>query len=293
MNQNLNSAQPSSSEFSNQLVEFKTELKLRGFSQYTQKMYTLYMKQFIKYCSEESIQQHEILEQTIKLFLAQKLESGISPRTLGLVKAALLFYYNDMKKKGFEIKTPKFQKKTPTVLTKDEIKEVFSKIKNSKHKLMLQLYYASGLRLSEVINLKVKDIEFNQNSLWIRDGKGGKDRMSILPQFLANELEEYCINSGRLKDDFIFVNNKGNPFSSRMIQKILEQVKPKVSFHKDIHIHTLRHSFATHLLEAGEDIRLIQELLGHADLSTTQIYTKVANEQLRKVKSPLEEVEEE
>ena len=154
---------------------------------------------------------------------------------------------------------------------------------------MLQMYYASGLRLSEVINLRVKDIEFSQNSLWVRDGKGGKDRITILPQFLSKELEEYCINCGRDKNDFIFVNKEGNPFSSRMIQKILEQVKPKLSFHKDVHIHTLRHSFATHLLEAGEDIRLIQELLGHADLSTTQIYTKVANEQLRRIKSPLDE----
>ncbi len=276
-------------EYANQISEFRTELKLRGFSLHTQKMYVLYFKQLLEYIVEENINFENINESIVKLFLAQKLEQGISPRTLGLVKASLLFYFNDMKKKSFEIKTPKFQKKTPTVLTKDEVKEIFEKIINFKHKLMLQMYYASGLRLSEVINLRVKDIEFSQNSLWVRDGKGGKDRITILPQFLSKELEEYCINCGRDKNDFIFVNKEGNPFSSRMIQKILEQVKPKLSFHKDVHIHTLRHSFATHLLEAGEDIRLIQELLGHADLSTTQIYTKVANEQLRRIKSPLDE----
>ena len=276
-------------QFQNEIMEFRTELKLRGFSVHTQKMYVLYFKQFFQFLIDETIEFQSTTEGTLKLFLASKLESGISPRTLGLVKAALLFYFNDMKKSNFEIKTPKFQKKTPTVLTKDEVKEIFSKITNYKHKLMLQMYYASGLRLSEVINLKVKDIEFSQKSLWVRDGKGGKDRMTILPQFLTTELEEYTKKSGRGKDDFIFVNKQGNPYSPRMVQKILEQVKDKLSFHKDVHIHTLRHSFATHLLEAGEDIRLIQELLGHADLSTTQIYTKVANEQLRRVKSPLDE----
>jgi len=276
-------------QYTTQISEFRTELKLRGFSVHTQKMYVLYFKQFLEFIESETILFNEINENVLKLFLASKLEGGISPRTLGLVKASLLFYFNDMKKMSFEIKTPKFQKKTPTVLTKEEVKEIFEKITNFKHKLMLQLYYASGLRLSEVINLRVKDIEFSQNSLWVRDGKGGKDRITILPQFLSKELEEYCVNSGRDKNDFIFVNKQGNPFSSRMIQKILEQVKPKLSFHKDVHIHTLRHSFATHLLEAGEDIRMIQELLGHADLSTTQIYTKVANEQLRRIKSPLED----
>ena len=271
------------------ISQLRTELKLRGFSLNTQKMYILYFKQFLKFLEEENLEFLSVNENSIKLFLAQKLEIGINARSIGLIKASLLFYFNEIQKKGFEIKTPKFQKKIPTVLSKEEIKEIFSKITNYKHKLMLQLYYASGLRLSEVINLKMKDIEFSQNSLWVRDGKGGKDRMTILPQFLSQELEEYCAKSNRSKDDFIFVNRNGNPYSSRMIQKVLEKVKETLSFHKDIHIHTLRHSFATHLLEDGEDIRLIQELLGHADLSTTQIYTKVANEQLRRVKSPLDE----
>ncbi|MCH8519766.1 MAG: tyrosine-type recombinase/integrase [Nanoarchaeota archaeon] len=269
--------------------ELITELKLRGFSKHTQKMYSLYFKQFLEFCEEEGTQINSISQEDVKLYLAHKLEQGINPRTIGLIKAALLFYFNELKKLNFEIKTPKFQRKTPQVLTKEELRELFSKITNTKHKLMLQLYYAAGLRLSEVINLKMKDIGFNDKTIWVRDGKGGKDRMSILPQFLIDELKEFCEKNTLDKNNFIFTNIKGDPYSSRMVQKILERVKDKVSFNKDIHIHTLRHSFATHLLEDGVDIRIIQELLGHSDLSTTQIYTKIANEQLKKIKSPLED----
>lgn len=276
-------------EIALKLKELRTELKLRGFSQYTQKMYSLYFRQFLEYCVEEEISIETTSQEDIKLFLAYKLENGLNSRTIGLIRASLLFYYNEMKSNKFEIKTPKFQRKTPVVLTKEEIQELFSKIINVKHKIMLQLYYAAGLRLSEVINLRMKDLGFNDKTIWVRDGKGGKDRMSILPQFLVDELQEYCSITHKDKNDFIFVNNKGNPFSPRMIQKILERAKEKVSFNKDIHIHTLRHSFATHLLEDGVDIRMIQELLGHSDLSTTQIYTKIANEQLKKIKSPLED----
>ncbi|MFT4244636.1 MAG: site-specific tyrosine recombinase/integron integrase [Candidatus Woesearchaeota archaeon] len=298
-NQNFNSPPPANSNpnsnFKNinpiiisQNKELVTELKLRGFSKHTQKMYSLYLKQFLEFCEEERTEITTITQEDIKLYLAHKLEKKINPRTIGLIKAALLFYYNELHKKNFEIKTPKFQKKTPQVLSKEELKELFSHIKNSKHKLMLQIYYAAGLRLSEVINLKMKDIGFTDKTIWVREGKGGKDRMSILPQFLVDELHMYCSTLHKDKNDFIFTNNKGDPFSPRMIQKILEQAKEKVSFNKDIHIHTLRHSFATHLLEDGVDIRIIQELLGHSDLSTTQIYTKIANEQLKKIKSPLE-----
>ncbi|MFP4401958.1 MAG: site-specific tyrosine recombinase/integron integrase [Candidatus Nanoarchaeia archaeon] len=280
------SLNPQIAQFNKELI---TELKLRGFSTHTQKMYSLYFKQFLQFCVDEGVELSTISQEDMKLYLAHKLEQGINPRTIGLIKAALLFYYNELKKQNFEIKTPKFQRKTPQVLTKDELKELFSNITNKKHKLILQLYYAAGLRLSEVINLKMKDIGFNDKTIWVRDGKGGKDRMSILPQFLIDELKHYCATLHRDKNDFVFVNSKGNPFSPRMIQKILERAKENVSFNKDIHIHTLRHSFATHLLEDGVDIRIIQELLGHSDLSTTQIYTKIANEQLKKIKSPLED----
>ena len=267
------------------LKKVEIELRLRGFSPQTVKMYKLYNKHFLEFSDVEKL--NKIGEDDIKLFLAEKLTNDkSSPRTLSLVKAAILFYFNEILGNKFEIKTPKIKRSIPVVLTKDELQELFSVIKNLKHNLILKLYYSSGLRLSEAVNLRKRDIDFNEFVLWVRDGKGGKDRMTIISKSLTEKLKEF---TQYIKDtDFIFTNRKGDPVSPRSIQLVIQKAKLKTSISKDVHIHTLRHSFATHLLEAGVDIRKIQELLGHADLSTTQIYTKVSNEELKKIKSPLD-----
>ncbi|MEC8339385.1 MAG: tyrosine-type recombinase/integrase, partial [Nanoarchaeota archaeon] len=231
---------------------------------------------------------NEIIEQDVKLYLAERLDDGLSTKSLALIKAALAFYYNEILGNKFEIKTPKIKKSTPVVLTKQEVSMLFSHIKNPQYLLMLKMYYACGLRLSECITLKVKDIDTLENVVWVRDGKGGKDRMSILSKNLSLSLKNHIESSGKKKDSFLFVNRYGNPFNPRTIQKVIEKAKHDSGIHKDVHIHTLRHSFATHLLEAGTDIRHIQELLGHSDLSTTQIYTTVSNQELKKIKSPLD-----
>ena len=270
-------------DISDVLKKIETEVKLRGFSKQTSKMYVLYNRQFLE---KTKIEPKIVTEDHVKLFIVDKMEEGLSAKSIGLIKAALLFYYNEILGNKFDIKTPKIKKSTPVVLTKEEINKLFYVIKNKKHLLMMKLYYGSGFRLSEAINLKVKAIDFDENVIWIRDGKGGKDRMSILSQEMSNSLNEFC--QYKDKDDFVFTNSKGDPLSPRSVQKIIEKAKLEANLQKDVHIHTLRHSFATHLLEAGVDIRKIQELLGHSDLSTTQIYTKVSNEELKKVRSPLE-----
>lgn len=267
------------------LKTIQTEVKLRGFSKATVKSYVLYNKKFLEFIEKKP---NEIIEQDVKLYLAERLDDGLSTKSLALIKAALAFYYNEILGNKFEIKTPKIKKSTPVVLTKQEVSMLFSHIKNPQYLLMLQMYYACGLRLSECITLKVKDIDTLENVVWVRDGKGGKDRMSILSKNLSLSLKNHIESSGKKKDSFLFVNRYGNPFNPRTIQKVIEKAKHDSGIHKDVHIHTLRHSFATHLLEAGTDIRHIQELLGHSDLSTTQIYTTVSNQELKKIKSPLD-----
>ena len=265
------------------LKKIETEIKLRGFSKQTSKMYVLYNHQFLE---KTKVNPKRVCDDDIKLFLSQKLEEGLSAKSIVLIKAALIFYYNEILGNNFDIKTPKIKKSTPVVMTKEEIAKLFSVIKNKKYLIMMKLYYGSGFRLSEAINLKKKDIDFNENVIWIRDGKGGKDRMSIISDSMSKQLEEFTEHIN--KDDFVFTNSKGDPVSQRQVQKIIEKAKIEANIQKDVHIHTLRHSFATHLLEGGTDIRKIQELLGHSDLSTTQIYTKVTNEELKKIKSPLD-----
>ncbi len=264
------------------LVE--TEVRLRGFSKQTVKMYVLYIRQFLEKCEKDV---NTISEQDIKDFLAYKMtEHSLNEKSIALIKAALLFLFNELMGNKFEIKTPKIKKKIPVVLTKNEIHRLLNVIPNKQHKLIIKMYYSSGLRLSEALTLRIKDLDLISNVIWIRGGKGGKDRMTILSQSLADELREFA--EFRKPNDFVFINNRGNPFSPRSIQKAMEKARVEAGVSTEAHIHTLRHSFATHLLEAGVDIRKIQELLGHADLSTTQIYTKVSNEELKKVKSPLD-----
>lgn len=266
------------------LKKIEIEIKLRGFSSKTSKMYILYNREFLK---RYNIEPTNVVEDDIKLYLSEKMtEENLSTKSISLIKAALMFYYNEILGKKFDIKTPKIKKTSPVVLTKDEVKQLFDNISNFQHRLILKLYYSSGLRLSEAITLKKKDLDFNEDIIWIRNGKGGKDRMSILSKSLSEELKLFT--QSKDKNDFVFVNSKGNPLSDRSIQLAMQKAKDRANLQKDVHVHSLRHSFATHLLEAGVDIRKIQELLGHADLSTTQIYTKVSNEELKKVKSPLD-----
>lgn len=265
------------------LKKIETEVKLRGFSKMTSKMYVLYNRQFLEH---NKLEPQNVTEDDVKLFIVEKLEQGLNAKSLGLIKAAILFYYNEVLGNKFEIKTPKIKKSTPTVLTKEEINKLFKVIKNPQHTLMMKLYYGSGFRLSEAINLRVKHIDFDENVIWVRDGKGGKDRMSILSDEMSAKLKEFC--QYKKNDDFVFVNKKGDPLSPRSVQKIIEKAKLEANLHKDVHIHTLRHSFATHLLESGVDIRYIQSLLGHADLSTTSIYAHVSTKELSKIKSPLD-----
>ena len=265
------------------LRKLEMEIKLRGFSRRTLKMYKLYNEHFLKFVK---IHPKKVEEDDVKLYLAEKLEEGISTRTLNLAKSALLFYYNEVLENTFKIKTPKVKKTTPIVLTKEEVRHLFSAVTNVVHKRILQLYYSSGLRLSEAVYLRKKDIDFDEGVLWVRGGKGGKDRMTILSKNLCEDFRE--VFGYKKPNDFLFTNKHNAPMSERNIQYVIKRAKEKSGIEKDVHIHTLRHSFATHLLEDGVDIRKIQELLGHADLSTTQIYAQVSNKELKKIKSPLD-----
>jgi integrase/recombinase XerD len=153
---------------------------------------------------------------------------------------------------------------------------------------MISLIYACGLRVSELTNLKPNDFDFNSKIGIIRQSKGKKDRMFNIPETLFNDLKMYAEKQLNKKKEYLFSGPK-DKLTSRNIQKIVKKLSKKAGISKDVHTHTLRHSFATHLLENGVDIRKIQEVLGHADLSTTQIYTHISTEELKKIKSPLDE----
>ncbi len=266
------------------LRKLEIEMKLRGFSEKTVKSYLFYNQKFLEYIGKSP---ENITEDDIKEFLANKLSEPISNGTINLIKASLKFYYGDiLGKKLSLLKTPRTAKKLPTILSKKEIKKLL-KTKNIKHKLLIELLYSTGLRLSECVNLKYKDLDINENIGWVRNGKGGKDRIFIISEFFKKDLLYYMENRGYAENGYIFTVN-GRQMSSRGIQHAIKISAERAGIEKNVHVHTLRHSFATHLLENGTDIRKIQALLGHSSLQTTQIYTQVSSEEIKKIKSPLD-----
>ena len=153
---------------------------------------------------------------------------------------------------------------------------------------MITLLYASGFRVSELVKLKLKDIDFDNNYGWVRDGKGGKDRIFIVSEKLNNELKEWVVNNKLNIEDYFFKGNFNSAYSTQSIRAIVKKAVKKAKIIKHIHPHSLRHSFATHLLENGYSVMEVQPLLGHSRLETTMIYTHLAAPQLTRVKSPFD-----
>lgn len=260
------------------------ELRLRGSSKYTIKNYLAINKKFLEFIKKDP---SEIEETDIKLYLSELLSRGISVSTVALTRSGLLYFYNDVLEKRFnKIKTPKIPRKLPIVLTKNEVRSLIDALSHKKSKLIVKLLYASGLRISECLNLKVKDLELDQKIGWVRGGKGGKDRMFILSSGLVIELKEYLIEEA-IDSGYLFMGRNGK-MSDRNVQQIIKNGALKAGIKKAVTPHKLRHSFATHLRESGTDLRVIQELLGHANISTTEIYTHVSSEEKRKIISPLD-----
>ncbi len=274
----------------NILKKLEVELKLRGFSKHTLDSYLRYNKKFLEFINKEP---ENVEKDDLKLFLSYLLtERGMSARSLNLVRAALLFCYNEILEKNIiNIKTPKIEKSLPTILTKKEILELFKATPNFKSKIMLKLLYSSGLRVSELVNLKYEDLNFEEKTGLVRQGKGKKDRIFIVSQEVLKNIHTFSKKQNKIKS-YIFTGPNNKSLTTRNIQKIIKNSAKKAGINKNVTPHKLRHSFATHLLESGTDIRMIQELLGHSNLQTTQIYTHVSRERIRKIINPLDKLEE-
>ncbi len=266
--------------------KLETEMKLRGFSKQTSKMYLFYNTKFLEYIKKPP---EGIDDDDIKEYLAHKMsDHSLSNASISLIKASLKFFYAEILGKNLAlIKTPKASKKLPIVLTRKEIRDLLDNTENPKHRLLIELLYSTGLRLSECVNLKYSDLDLNDGIGWVRMGKGAKDRIFIISGMFRRDLLEYKEKSGADGKGYIFLTN-GKKMSPRGIQHAIKKAAKRAGIEKDVHVHTLRHSFATHLLEDGVDIRKIQTLLGHANLQTTQIYTQVSSEEIKKIKSPLD-----
>ena len=267
------------------LEKLKVELKISKNSSYTIRNYISANRELLEFSGKNP---DEISEDDVKLFLAEKLSESSSSSMIVFLSAIKYAYLNILKKDiTSDIKRPKREKKIPTVLTKEEIKKLINSISNKKSRLMISMIYACGFRVSELINLKISDLNFEEMSGIVRQAKGKKDRIFNIPHFLLKSLKRQARKQIGIGQEYLFSGPKGK-LTERNIQKIVKRAAKVAGISKDVHTHTLRHSFATHLLESNIDIRKIQELLGHSDLSTTQIYTHISREELKKVPSPLD-----
>ncbi len=264
------------------------EMRIRNFSPKTIKAYLYYNKELLRFANKSP---RDINNEDIRDYMDCLFGLGKSSSSVNVAINSFKFYYEGVLQRGFfvprtGIKRPKSEKKLPVVLSKTEVVLMINALDNIKHKLMLQILFGSGLRVSEVVDLKINDIDFFRRIITVRHGKGAKDRITIVSDQTLKNIEKYLTEYQPLV--FLFESMEaGTKLSVRTIQKVVREAANSTRVNPNVSAHSLRHSFATHLLETGTDIRYIQELLGHARLETTQIYTKVAGNSLQNAESPI------
>jgi len=267
----------------------KREMAIRKYSRKTVKAYILYNRELLEMCGKSC---GDVTNDDIRDYLFHLSEvKSLSASTLNTAISALKFNFAVIhgKKFVYEIKRPKKDRILPVVLSKAEVKSIMQALDNLKHRCLLMVIYSSGLRLSEAANLKIADIDSERKLLHVKGGKGRKDRYTVVSDVLLNMLieyyDKYCPTS------WVFEGQDARKhISTRTVQKIFENACVKADITKNVSVHSLRHSFATHLLESGVDLRYIQELLGHASSKTTEIYTHVSVRKIGEIKSPLDEL---
>ncbi len=266
------------------LARFSDEIRLKGYSMKTEKSYSFFLKEYLeKYCKDSL----HIKKEDLKRYNLDQQKRGRSASTIHLSIASVLFFIKHVVYGDDEpLPLPKKSKSLPKVLSKSDINKMISCSKNLKHKLVLGVLYSSGVRLSELRNLKREHLDFSNNTLLVKSGKGNKDRISIFASSLKDDLATF-IASQEFSSPYLFEGRKGK-YSVKSIQKIVEKYARLAGLNRLVTPHMLRHSFATHLLEGGTDLRYIQKLLGHSDVSTTQVYTHVSRYDISQVKSPLD-----
>ncbi len=255
------------------MLLLRQEMTLKNFSPHTIDSYTYYIQECLKLAS---VTPTSILEVHIRDYLSTLQAKNRSASTINTAYSALKFYFQKILRRKFFVHIPrsKREKTLPTVLSKDEVKRLISATTNPKHHTIISLLYGAGLRVSELVNLKMRDIDIARGLIHIVKGKGKKDRYTLFPVTLKSIFQKQSLL--KQPSDFIFTREgTSKALTTHTIQKIVSHAAYKANIHKHVHPHTLRHSFATHLLENGTDIRYIQELLGHTKIETTLLYTHV------------------
>jgi len=268
-------------------AEFISLLKKKRYSHHTIRNYSSHLASFLDFADKTA---DDVTEEDISDYMLHCSNTDeYSTAYQRLAIHAIRYYFKHFRGQIIESDTlpwPKGEKKLPVVFSTEEVTALLSTIRNLKHRCILWLIYSAGLRISEAIFLQITDIDFDRMQIHIRKGKGKKDRYTILSQRTAKLLKEYLAEYKPVQ--WLFMGQKGGRYTVKSIQMIFHGAMERAGIKKHATVHTLRHSFATHLLENGVDLRYIQELLGHTNPKTTEIYTHVSRTSLQKIKSPLD-----
>ena len=268
---------------------FREEMRLRNYSPRTAKSYTSCIRSFVRYITPRH--PREITDEDIRKYIIYLVEErSYSAASVHQALNALRFLYVELYRRPMalgEVPWPKKEKKLPVILSQAEVARIFDACDNPKHRLMLSLLYSAGLRLGELLRLRPEDLDSDRKLIHVHHGKGAKDRTTLLSPAVARQADAYRLFARPVK--YLFEGPRpGVPYSPRSVQKVFERAVEKSGIKKLVSVHSLRHAFATHLLEQGTDIRYIQALLGHSSSKTTGIYTHVSNRAIANIQSPFE-----
>lgn len=274
-----------------EIEKFEDWMRNKRYSESSIQTYRDAVSIFLRFLGNKEINEiaNEDLERFNKEYiLARGYSSSYQNQVVNGIK---LFFTNrtGIKLQPELIYRPKREKTLPNVLSKEEMSKILNALSNIKHRLMIMFIYACGLRRSEVLELKFEHIQRDRGLLMIKQAKGRKDRVVALPAYLVSQLEIYY--KAYKPKEYIFEGQNGGKYSEKSLAEVLKKAVKKAGIHKPVTPHWLRHTYATHLLEGGTDLRYIQELLGHQSSKTTEIYTHVSNKALKQIKSPLEDLD--
>ena len=271
------------------LKKFEDLLIQKRYSVNTHKIYCHYFKDFQTYFRNDKLE--DISTKRINNYILELIQTkNISVSQQNQRINAIKFYYEKVlgrEKQYYELHRPKKEHKLPKVLSKNEVKRIFDVINNLKHKCILMLIYSAGLRRSELLNLTPENIDSERMLIHINGAKGKKDRISLLSDNLLQLLRQYYKEYRPNK--YLFEGQSGGKYSASSVASILKKAAGKAKLRKVVTPHMLRHSFATHLLEQGTDLRYIQELLGHGSSKTTEIYTHVSKKAIDNIRNPIDD----
>jgi site-specific recombinase XerD len=286
---NLTSNVPSSiHEYAAALHLMQAKMEVRRYSPNTRRTYHYMFREFLKYIYPMPLAQvtkQHITDYHQHLIRTRNISRSYQNQSINAIK----FYAEQVlgqDRQYIELERPKRAKQLPLVLSLDEVKRILQCTANLKHKVMLTAVYSCGLRSGELLNLKPADIDSSGMRVWVREGKGVKDRATVLSPILLDLLKVYY-KDYRPKN-YLFEGPSRGRYSASSLRKVLDRSVLRANIQKPVKLHTLRHSFATHLLENGTNLRYIQTLLGHNSPKTTEIYTHVSSRKLEEIRSPLD-----